>query len=366
MANERDENLHDEEGEYQFSDEDMNYELENEEESKPAEAPPVAEKRNVLTKLTPYRRMLIGVGVFFVLIFVVFKMLTPGTTPPPTDFTQATPVKMPPTAKIPPKPAVAAVNPQTQQPQPPAITPPAQTVAPAPVPQPTPVAAPAPQTAMMPPPAPPQAQPQPMTPPPQVMQQPAPPMTPQPQVAQAPQPPSMNPYSAPSNPPPAPPASETTPDQKNISDRLASLEQENANLINTIRSQFGQKIADYDAQNKAAQERIQALNRRIAELEATLNKMTQVMRDEGLVRPVMVGPSVPPMRPAEPRMVYTVQAIIPGRAWLKSDSGETVTVAEGDLLKDYGRIIKIDPYDGIVNIDTGGRVISLSYGANND
>jgi hypothetical protein len=61
-------------------------------------------------------------------------------------------------------------------------------------------------------------------------------------------------------------------------------------------------------------------------------------------------------------MNYSVQAIIPGRAWLKSDSGDTVTVAEGDMLRGYGRVTKIDPYDGIVNIDTGGKVVTLSYG----
>jgi hypothetical protein len=68
------------------------------------------------------------------------------------------------------------------------------------------------------------------------------------------------------------------------------------------------------------------------------------------------------MRQVEPQATYTVQAIIPGRAWLKSDSGETVTVAEGDTLRGYGRVVKIDPYDGVVAIDIGGKIISLSYG----
>ena len=49
---------------------------------------------------------------------------------------------------------------------------------------------------------------------------------------------------------------------------------------------------------------------------------------------------------------------------VESESGETVTVAEGDALKGYGRIAKIDPYDGVVMIDTGTRTISLSYGVN--
>lgn len=71
-----------------------------------------------------------------------------------------------------------------------------------------------------------------------------------------------------------------------------------------------------------------------------------------------------PMKVMEPKVIYTVQAIIPGRAWLKSETGETVTVAEGDVLKNYGRVTKIDPYDGVVDIDTGNKMITLSYGTN--
>ena len=75
----------------------------------------------------------------------------------------------------------------------------------------------------------------------------------------------------------------------------------------------------------------------------------------------------PPLTKREvivPRIIYSVQAIIPGRAWLKSEAGDTVTVAEGDMLKGLGRITKIDPYDGVVEIDTGNKIISLSYGTN--
>jgi hypothetical protein len=66
--------------------------------------------------------------------------------------------------------------------------------------------------------------------------------------------------------------------------------------------------------------------------------------------------------PAAPRIQYSVQAIIPGRAWLKSDNGETITVAEGDIIKGIGRVTRIDPYDGVVEINLGKRTVALSYG----
>jgi hypothetical protein len=64
----------------------------------------------------------------------------------------------------------------------------------------------------------------------------------------------------------------------------------------------------------------------------------------------------------EAKSPYNVQAIIPGRAWLRAENGETLTVTEGDLIKDLGRVSKIDPYDGVVEINTGTKVISLAYG----
>jgi hypothetical protein len=106
-----------------------------------------------------------------------------------------------------------------------------------------------------------------------------------------------------------------------------------------------------------------------------MNKMAQLIREEGVTTkappppPSAIEtppPGIPPAKPVEARTTYIVQAIIPGRAWLKSESGDTVTVAEGDLLKDYGRVTKIDPYDGVVDIDTGTKILVLSYGTGND
>ena len=70
---------------------------------------------------------------------------------------------------------------------------------------------------------------------------------------------------------------------------------------------------------------------------------------------------LPPIGP-EIKVAFSVQAIIPGRAWLRSDNGEALTVAEGDTIKGFGRVTKIDPYDGIVEVNTGNKVVSLSYG----
>ncbi len=50
---------------------------------------------------------------------------------------------------------------------------------------------------------------------------------------------------------------------------------------------------------------------------------------------------------------YVVHAIIPGRAWLKSSSGQIVTVTEGDTVGNFGKIAVIDTDNGTVLTSSG-------------
>ena len=61
---------------------------------------------------------------------------------------------------------------------------------------------------------------------------------------------------------------------------------------------------------------------------------------------------------AEPKLTYkppeySIHAIIPGRAWLKATSGQIVTVAEGDVIGDYGTIAVIDASNNLVRTSSG-------------
>jgi hypothetical protein len=50
---------------------------------------------------------------------------------------------------------------------------------------------------------------------------------------------------------------------------------------------------------------------------------------------------------------YRVHAIIPGRAWLKSAQGQIITVAEGDAIGNYGKILVIDAANSVVLTSSG-------------
>lgn len=300
-----------EESEYQFSDDHSSYEIEPEV-AKPESA---LSKNALIAKFMQYRRPIIGGVVVLILLFLIYKILSPAA---PTD------------NEI--KPKTTSTTPQRN-----AQLPRASNVA-------TPdITANSPMSNR---------------------QNPSANMTPMPTMNAEPTPPAAQPAVI------VVPAAASTAS----AEKIAMLQEENAKLMQQIKSDASARMATYEAQTTTLQGKVQELNLRLTSLETTLARLGRLVQEmkthnrpiEGTMPPVPSDAQVMQASPVNkylaPHMAYSVQAIIPGRAWLKSDAGDTVTVAEGDVLKDYGRIMKIDPYDGVVQIDTGTKILTLSYG----
>ena len=344
----------------------MSYEVESPKEAAPINTP----KESIVNRLTSSKRMLITIVVFMVLVFVAYKMVAPTSTapatdivPPPVTVAQQNPAsaKNPaPAMSMQAPPATAAASTPVMPANSPASPPPVVMVQATPAPQAPTVVIPAPaQTAAAPQPVMANAQPAtqsippaPLTPPQQMQSQP-------PAISM----PAVIPVQS------VTPAMNQSPQMTSgpgtggsIDAKMAELAAENQKLIGMLETEYTQKMNDFQTQNKNLTDQVQTLNSRVASMETQMNQLVQA-----LTRQVQSGSAanVTPAQPQpaiQPKIPYNVQAIIPGRAWLKSDSGETVTVAEGDSVKDLGRVTKIDPYNGVVEIDTGSKVVSLSYG----
>lgn len=339
MVDERDDRYENDEGEYHFSDDQVNYE----EVETPKSAPSTGSiKKSIVDRfsgLSPTRRMLLAGVVFIVLIGVVYKMLLPSSPVLSSDIVS--------TKKE--APEVAAAKPATQ------TTTPAQAPVNAPAPVTQQAAAPIPQNVAVQ-----QGMPNPSELPPQVM-----PQQPQ-QIQQAMYPPQQPPQAA------APtqatmPMGAPLPPTAVTSDRLKAVEDHNAAIMNLLQNEYAQKMSEFEMQSNLVRGKMDEMAKRVNRIESSLNQITQLLQQSAPranKAQMAANENIPalPTRSAVPKVTYTVQAIIPGRAWLKGDSGDTVTVAEGDTLRDYGRITKIDPYDGVVEIDTGNKIIALSYG----
>jgi hypothetical protein len=305
------------EEEYHFTDEEPDYDLSNAATSAGGDvtAASAAPKKSFAEHIRQHRRILAGIVIFMLVLGIVYRLLVPAAPPvPQTEITRAVSQT---SAK---KPVVSSAV------QSPVVVPPQVVVSP--VASVTPAVSALPEAAAV------------------------------PATASAPnsQGNIMAQLSA-------------------LADRVATLEQQNSAMANLLQTQYAQKLSGTEMQNSELHTQVQELASRLSTVEVAFHQLTKMLANEKsrtvshMARTAERGSvweSVSGRADHPPRIGYSVQAIIPGRAWLRSDSGDTVTVAEGDMLRGLGRIVRIDPYDGIVKIATGTKIITLSYGTNDD
>lgn len=366
-----------EESEYHFSDDDVGYEIESDS-PKSSASEGGGSASNALSRLTGSKRMMISLGVFLVLVFVVYKMVAPGSSAPSTDIVPqaAAPVETMSASSAPastPAPAeqVAPVQETATQPvmsvaagnqQPPSAAAPAS-------------AAPQEMAASPPQPASVQQPPQQVQQQIQQTQQAAPveqkiiEQNPEVVASMPPVIPVQSNIPATSGQPPV----VTSVTHTGTDAAIASMVSTNERLMGQLQADYTQRLNEYSSQTKDMQGQIQTLNSRVATMESQMNQIVQILTHgapqgaaPSMAAPASAAPvpqaAVPQSQASDVKVNYSVQAIIPGRAWLRSENGETVTVAEGDSIKDLGRVTKIDPYDGVVEVNTGNKTVSISYG----
>ena len=114
-------------------------------------------------------------------------------------------------------------------------------------------------------------------------------------------------------------------------------------LTNTL-AKLNQNIGAMDA-------RILGVTEAIDSITQDVSQVKKVIADEDL--DVTTGKAT-----ADPQLTYkppgySIHAIIPGRAWLKASSGQIITIAEGDVIGDYGTVAVIDAANNIVRTSSG-------------
>ena len=61
-------------------------------------------------------------------------------------------------------------------------------------------------------------------------------------------------------------------------ERIAALEEQNAKMNDFLQTEYGQRLAEFQAQNEADTTKIQDLNTRISGIEASLNQLNQLLQ----------------------------------------------------------------------------------------
>lgn len=143
---------------------------------------------------------------------------------------------------------------------------------------------------------------------------------------------------------------------QNISDEMTV----NVNNIKQLETTISALNTTVEQLNKT----INAMDNRVLSLTETVDGLSQ---DLANVKKVMIDEDMDLASPGtvkfsnkkQPQTInssspsYSVHAIIPGRAWLKSSSGQIITVTEGDKIGDYGTVAVIDSANGLVRTSSG-------------
>jgi len=136
-------------------------------------------------------------------------------------------------------------------------------------------------------------------------------------------------------------------------EQIATLESKNAELTEMI-----DKLKDQNQKSLDEMKQMQESMTKLAEETQRLHKAMYVLVSSAKKQKAAAKRKVTPTRRSittVKRSNYYVDAIIPGRAWLKDENGKTITVSIGDQISGYGKVTTIDPVNGVVTTSNGTR-----------
>lgn len=184
---------------------------------------------------------------------------------------------------------------------------------------------------------------------PQPVKQVAPKVGPKPFVYQPPKPqPQYNPTSQ------AVKVVTKTVNDPKVNDKLDSLRRSS--------QKSSRKILRINNNVSAIRDSIDALSSKIGSLNVTISNLTEKVKSQQVeLEALKPKPkkTVEKSKQQKNKITYHVKALIPGRGWLMSSQGVTVTVIEGTYLPEFGRVKSIDARHGKV-IMSSGAVIRFS------
>ena len=152
--------------------------------------------------------------------------------------------------------------------------------------------------------------------------------------------------------------------------------------ISALDSKLNDRISALDEMQRAARSDMATMNdqlntlgksvdemvAKIAELNIIINNLSMKV-DEQAHRVDLITMKLAPKRVAHKkhtvnhRIIYHLEAVIPGRAWLMGSDGSTLTVKKGSMLPGYGIVTFIDANQGRISISSG-QVIRFSQDDN--
>lgn len=128
---------------------------------------------------------------------------------------------------------------------------------------------------------------------------------------------------------------------------------------------FKEKLNSIETNNQASIDKLSAqtseLQNTLSNLDARLNSLNTAVQDlvaqqQIAAKKIAKQKLSTKSQYVAPKPIYYVRALVPGRAWLETQHGKTVTVSLGDNLPGYGVVTLIDTNQGTLTTSSGAII----------
>lgn len=139
--------------------------------------------------------------------------------------------------------------------------------------------------------------------------------------------------------------------------RLSAMEQNQTNAQDQVMS-INNQLASINTNLDMLTSKLTQLSQQLTQLNSVVNEQAQqltLLKAHLEAKPKLVKRIIP----RGPSMVYYLKAVIPGRAWLVTNNGNTMTVRVGTPIAGYGVVRFIDAIQGRV-LTSSGHLIKFS------
>jgi intracellular multiplication protein IcmG len=143
-----------------------------------------------------------------------------------------------------------------------------------------------------------------------------------------------------------------------LKQKVASIEVTQQSVQSEVNS-MNQQVGNVNSNVNALNAQISKLNQVIGDLSTQVAKQSEeinVLMER--TKPKLIKRIIH-VQPSAPQIIYYINAVIPGRAWLIGTNGSTLTIREGSNIEGYGVVKLIDSLQGRI-LTSSGRVIKFS------
>jgi len=129
--------------------------------------------------------------------------------------------------------------------------------------------------------------------------------------------------------------------------------------IESEEQDFKTQVQSLDASVSTVKEAVVDINSKLADINYTIQNLSHTIQEQQkAIEELRKARKRVRRRRITPRAVtkYRIEAMIPGRAWLKSAKGVTMTVGTGSRIPGYGTVRSIDVMEGVVRMSSGRTI----------